>query len=293
MADQYFQIYEAIVVNSAPDPALPGHITVRIPDLFGENELPEPIPPLFPGGGSGGAWMSVPSAVPPEVDTDMVDENRIVVVRLSRETFRYLGTTEEWSRLVGDHAGKRAGARTPNGRVEVYIDDDGGFFAVVSSSADPDGAKSFINAGRDGRIQIATSDGTSIMMTEKQIVLINKSGDTITLDEDNGIVIMHHEGTASISMTAGGIIAVNGATVQVSGGTIELGGGTLAPLHKYILSIPFFTDLAVVMAEIAAIGAGIPLMLPVPTPGAIAMAASLPASLASGPPYLSTRITGD
>ncbi len=148
-------LFEAIVVNEAPDPELPGYISVKIPELFGDAEVPEPIPPLFPGGISG--WGGItPSTAPPADETipDNATDVKVTVIRIAPETFRWFGTSQGWKFLT-DNAGKVCGARSPDGKKQIYLSNDDGFFAGVT-----DDFNTFhrIAIGTDGKIQVLRND---------------------------------------------------------------------------------------------------------------------------------------
>lgn len=116
------QIFEAIVTDVAPDPDMPGFIKVKIPELFGDNELPCLVGPIHPGWTAGG-WQSVPSATLPASDTSEEDV-RVVVVKLAPYVYRYMGTTQGWSTIEGS-PGTVCGVRSPDGKHTILMDADG------------------------------------------------------------------------------------------------------------------------------------------------------------------------
>lgn len=125
MADQPFQLYEAVVLDGAPDGALPGHIEVSIPELFGET--PVLVTPMFPSWHSGG-WQSTPGSVNPDDPAGFV---RVVVARLAENSFRWMGTSQAWELVAGTPGS--AGARSGDGRHAVRMSDDEG--VVLESQA--------------------------------------------------------------------------------------------------------------------------------------------------------------
>lgn len=116
------QIFEAIVTDVAPDSSMPGFIKVKIPELFGSDEVPYLIGPVYPGWTAGG-WHSVPSDTLPSSDTDE-DVVRVLVVKLAPYTYRYIGTTQGWS-TIEDSPGSICGARSPDGKHTILFDADG------------------------------------------------------------------------------------------------------------------------------------------------------------------------
>jgi hypothetical protein len=111
------QLYEAIVVDAAPSGGAPGHLSVQIPELFGEDTLPVTVAPLFPGW-SGGGWQSVPGTVTPDGQ-----QTRVIVAQLGPESFRWIGTSQWWDFVAGA-PGAQSGARSGDGRHRVYLSND-------------------------------------------------------------------------------------------------------------------------------------------------------------------------
>jgi hypothetical protein len=116
------QFFEAIVTDPAPDSSMPGFIKVKIPELFGQNELPHLVGPVYPGWTAGG-WHSVPSASLPSSVTDETDV-RVLVVKLAPYVYRYVGTTQGWDAIEAD-PGAICGARSPDGKHTILLDADG------------------------------------------------------------------------------------------------------------------------------------------------------------------------
>lgn len=91
---------------------------------------------------------------------------------------------------------------------------------------------------------------------------------------------------------AGGVAAQLRAAssgVRVEGARIDLTGPGATPAHPYLLTAAFFADLALVLAEVVAVGAA----SAIPTPATSQMILDLATSLSAGAPYLSRRIRGD
>lgn len=285
------KLYEAVVTDGNPDPDLPGFIEVRIPELFGDNVIPNLVAPMYPGASFGG-WQSVPQAENPINGNEV----RVIVAHMGRLSFRWLGTADAFSAILTDPE-NRVGCRSKDGRHALFLDNLAGFFTAVQS--DTVDEMSLISVSpSDDTIVIQTATGETIQLSPEQVAIVAPDVDAavshvLQMDVTNGVQVMHKDGVSYISLEDGDITKVNGFVVQISGSTIELGDGSVNPTHAYILSTTFFTDLITVMSEIVAIGAGIPAGSPVPTPGATAMSSKLTTSLSSGLPYLSSRIFGD
>lgn len=116
------QIFEAIVTDPAPDPDLPGFIKVKIPELFGQDELPQLVGPIHPGWTAGG-WHSVPNSTLPSSVTDETDV-RVLVIKLAPYVYRYIGTTQGWD-VIEAAAGTICGVRSPDGKHTILMDADG------------------------------------------------------------------------------------------------------------------------------------------------------------------------
>lgn len=110
-------LYEAIVVDGLPDPARPGCVKVRIPELFGELECPHLITPLFPG--AVGGWQSTPG-----IETPEGEEERILVLHLGGASFRWLGTSQGNPDIEKDPL--LSGARSHDGKSAAYLHDEDG-----------------------------------------------------------------------------------------------------------------------------------------------------------------------
>jgi hypothetical protein len=279
------QLYEAVVTDAAPDANLPGHIKVRIPELFDDLEVPITIPPMYPGWFAGG-WHSVPSALNPDTDAEDV---RVIVIRLGNMSFKWIGSSQS-DAFITDNPGTRAGARSGDGRHRLFLDNTAGFFSQIAS--DTEDTFNFISVAPDDTIVIQTADGSTMSLSEKQVNLLTADGDVLSMN-DGDITLMQQDGVASLSLRTGDIAALSGKNVQISGSTIELGGGTIPPIHPYVLSMTLLADLVAVLADVVAIGAAIPTMTPFVATNAISMIAKVSTSLSAGAPYLSTRISGD
>ncbi len=116
------QLFEAIVTDAAPDADLPGFIKVKIPELFGDVEVPYLVGPVHPGWTAGG-WQSVPAAELPDSESDETDV-RVLVVQMSPYVFRYIGTTQGWS-TIEESPGTVCGVRSPDGKHSILMDADG------------------------------------------------------------------------------------------------------------------------------------------------------------------------
>lgn len=221
------QLYEAIVTNGAPDPSRPGHIKVRIPEMFRDKDVPCLVPPMFPNWTAGG-WQSLPSEVNPDGG-----DVRVIVAHLGRRSFRWLGTSQVFE-LITQGEG-RAGARSGDGKNFVYVDNDA--FVVETDL----GAKFRVKA-----------DGT----------------------------------------------------VEIIGTAINMFGGSVPPTHAYLLSATYLADWAswLVAFDVFILAVSTATTAVQIAAAAVVFIASQPtgvfvgkhtASLASGAPYLSTRIKGD
>jgi hypothetical protein len=120
------RLYEAVVTEAAPSGEPAGFITVRCDELlFGQN-LPVSVGPLFPGW-TGGGWQSSPLPASPDGG-----DSRVIIIELATETYRWLGTSEEWS-WITDGKGKRAGMRSSDGKRVIQVDDDSGVLISIDS----------------------------------------------------------------------------------------------------------------------------------------------------------------
>jgi hypothetical protein len=214
---------------------------------------------------------------------------RVLVQYVSPETFRWVGTSQEWS-SIGGAPGTRCGARSGDGRHYLYLDNTSGFLLQVAPVSGA--AKSFLKVGSEPAIEARTSTGGLLLLNADQAALMSPGGDALQMGPTD-VILMHRDGVANLSLRSGDLAALSGTTVQISGANIQLGGGVVAPTNPYILSMAFLTALNLVLAEVIAIGAGIPAGLPVPTPNTTLMQGNIATSLAAGAPYLSTRINGD
>jgi hypothetical protein len=273
------KLYEAVVLDGVPEPDLPGHVKAQIPELYADAEYPYLIPPLYPGPSLGG-WQSVPSA-----------GEGIAVIDLGGGSFRWIGTLDTAAAIGANPAG-RVGARSKDGRHSIIIDDTYGVqFAVQDDAADE---MQFVRIDPDGTIQINTALGhTFLMQTDDELVHLQTPGGNILQMSTDGIMMVHSDGVASMELKSGDIATLGGTVVQISGGSIELGDGSIPPTNPYILSLSFMADLALLCADVIAIGAAIPTMSPYVATNAASMSGKIGSSLGAGAPYLSTRIYGD
>ena len=284
------QLYEAEVVDGRPDRNLPGHIKVKIPQLYRDHEVPALIPPMYPGSPFGG-WQSIAWPTNPDDDSKPV---RVIVAHLGGTSFRWLGTSQSWSSISGNPE-TRAGARSADGRHQIILDSTLGVFMLAESDNVSESHFFQIDPATDV-IQMRTAHGTGLVLGENSLgVIVPMTATTSHVLQMNsdGVQLMHEAGISYLSMESGDITKLNGGNVQVSGITIELGSGTLPPIHPYFLSLTYLADMSLVLTDIIAIGAAIPTMAPYVATNAITMMASIVTSLGAGAPYLSTRITGD
>ena len=278
------QFYEAEVVDLAPESAMPGYIGVRIPELFGADTMPTPVGPLFPG--TVGGWHSVPPLLTPEGET-----TRVTVVRMAPYAFKYIGTTQEWS-TVNDSQGTICGVRSGDGRHRILVNDSVGIQFVVSSADSSVNTKNYITIGTDGSVMIGTESGSLIAVSEITVSILNAAGDSVLIDSDDGIVIMHHGGVNMISLTTDAV-KILGDDVQINANVVNVVGQSgivftddllgLAPVEPLVLGETFLTDLSAALAQLAAIAA-----LGFPVTDVVAMTVGIATSLATGAPYLST-----
>ena len=177
------QLYEAEVIDGRPDANLPGHIKVKIPQLFRDNEVPTLIPPMYPGSPFGG-WQSIPWPVNPDDDSVPI---RVIIAHLGGNSFRWLGTSQSWSE-VSDNPETRSGARSADGRHHVTLDSDLG---VELSASFSDGKTHTLNLNAAG-IRLEHEDGVSFLSME--------SGDITRLN--------------------GGSVKISGTTIEMGGGVV-------------------------------------------------------------------------
>lgn len=283
------RLYEAEVIDGHPDPERPGHIKVRIPQLYRDNDVPVLIPPLYPGSPFGG-WQSI--AWPSNPDDSSLPV-RVIVAHLGGNSFRWMGTSQSWS-SVSDNPETRVGARSPDGRHSIQLDSSLGAFVIVKSTEE-DGSQFFHMDPDENIIQMSTAHGTTFLLSEEKAGIIVPSGSSshVLQFDSTGVLLTHKAGVSYLSMENGDITKLNGGNVQISGVTIELGGGTIPPIHPYLLTMTYLSDLLLVLADVVAIGAAIPTMTPFVATNATSMIAKIGTSLGAGAPYLSTRISGD
>jgi hypothetical protein len=285
------RFYEAIVMNGAPDPELPGHLSVMIPGLYGANEVPVLVPPLYPGCHAGG-WQSNPTEVNPDDPDGGLEGNppRVTVVQFGYESFFWIGTSQAWD-FISAKPGKRAGARSGDGRHSVYIDDELGVYITAGSDSEEE-TRNFIGVGTDDTVQMRNATGGMASISTNQALLMSPGGDVLCMD-DNGVLLLHRGGLAGLSLRNGDLAALNAKAAQINAGTIELGGGSAPPIHPYMLTLEFLADMLTVLTDVIAIGAAIPTLTAYVATNATTMASKIGTSLSTGAPYLSKRIKGD
>lgn len=277
--------FSALVIDNQ-DPDKQGRLQLQIPALSGDDPYPDWVPHLGAGAGPGatGGWFPPPAEAIVVVTVDDADR----VWWMGSE----FGAKNSIPPFLVENYGKRGGASSPDGRHVWALDNDSGFLLLVANPDDAKGPKNYVALGTDGTFKAGTHDGATLVLSETQAAILSPAGDVLLLDVENGVVLAQAAGTSSLALLEAAA-KLSGTAVQINGGTIELGDGVTPPLNPYLLTLSFFADLALVLPEIVAIGAGIPSGLAVPAPNAGTMAGKIATSLGAGAPYLSTRITGD
>ena len=282
-------VYEAVVTDAAPEGAPAGHIKVRIPEIA-DDELPHTVAPLYAGWTAGG-WHTTPQAALPETYSGSDEEVRVVVIAVTEYDLRWFGTSQYWSEIK-DNAATRCGARSPKGHHKIIMDDDVGVQIVVSDKDATSGANNYLSIGADNVIILSTKDGTTLYMEDGTVSLVNSAGDTLVMDDSNGISIVHNGGGDLLAIEDG-VAKLMGTDVQIIGGAVTITGQGgivltddllgLATTEKLPMMETFLTDLSSAMAEVSAIaGLGLPVV------NIATLIANITTSLASGAPYLST-----
>jgi len=137
------RVLEAVVIDSAPDGAPPGHISVYCPEIAGQAELPVTVAPLYSGWTAGG-WHTTPQAVPPE--TDNTEEVRVLILVFTEYDLRWVGTSQQWDE-ISENSATRCGARSHKGHHKIIIDDSLGVQIHASNSS-----------GSKNKIDVSTED---------------------------------------------------------------------------------------------------------------------------------------
>lgn len=267
------QLFEAIVVDAAPDPEYPGFLRVKIPDLTGGDDYPHLVGPMFPGWVAGG-WQSIPAAKTPEGEP-----TRLIVHYGGENTIRWFATTQVMPSIASNQ-GLAAGARSPDGRHYVNIHNTRGITLGVQT--DGETTYSYIAIKPDGSIQFQAGQNVTKFGSD-QIFLMSSDSHALDLST-NGAILMNGDGKTFVSLT-GGVASLRGDNVVLAGATITMGDGNVLPTERLLKTNSFFPALGGALTEmVAAIG--------VPCPTATALVAALSASLSAGDPYLSKRIFG-
>lgn len=278
-------------VHDNDDPDRVGRLLLEIPGLLGDGGITSDwIEPLItPGAGpnaSGLIWL-------PPVDA-------LVIVEVEQDgpspALRWLGSklgnVNTLPAFLAGNYPRRTGFTSTNGTGTVALDADVGWFVVVDQEDDPEGIQHFAHLARRGAFQVGLADGSSLLFDGTGYAVVTAGGHLLQLDDGTPqIAIVHKDGVELITM-GDGVLKLNGTAIQLSGGSIELGDGASPALHPYPLMLTLLAALSGLAAEIAAVGAGIPAGLAVPTPNAIAFQADAATSLATGAPFLSTLVKG-
>lgn len=268
---------------------MPGFVKVKIPELFGDNELPNLVGPIYTGWTAGG-WQCVPGTTLPDSDTNETVV-RVIVVRLSPYIYRYIGTTQGWD-VIENSPGTKCGARSPNGLHYIVMENDDGIQIVVSS-LDGGDAKNFLSIGTDGTVTIGVNAGSIVHLADGTVSVQDSSGNTFILSEDNGIALSHSGGTELLSLSDGqakligtDVLVAGGAVTIVGQGGIVLTNDLLgvASTEPLILGSTFLTALAAALTELVAAPTG----LGMPTTNTMSMITDITTSLGAGAPYLSS-----
>lgn len=141
-------VYEAIVIDAYPDANRPGFIRVAIPELFGSDAVPVLIAPLYPGCTNGG-WCSIPNT-----------DDRVIVIRIARSTFRWMGTSIPMDFVAADPE-NNVGVRSKDGYHAILINNGTGICIEATS----DVAYSHIILKPDGECEILNSSGGGVVVT--------------------------------------------------------------------------------------------------------------------------------
>ena len=288
------QFQATVTDNQDPDEL--GRLQLLIPPLSGSDEpYPGWVQPRVPGGSAacGMIW------IPPVDSVVLVDVDQAGRVRWSGEAFGALNTIPDALRI---NYPLRAGFSSPSGDHLVLVDDDQGAIMQATSRADPDGAVAYVAVLDTGVVQAQTPGSGVLLLSDSQAYLSNGAGDAISLDETDGIIVIHKGGAEYLALTSG-VAALSGTAVQVSGGTVELGDGVAPATHKYPLTTTHFGDwiswLTAIDTFMTACAAAA--VEPALSAAAIAFQLSEPVgvfhgkhttSLAAGAPYLSTVVSG-
>ena len=283
--------YFSARVHDNADPDQRARLTLEVPGLLGEDGIwPDWIEPrIVPGAGpnaSGLVWIPPVDAL---VVVELDDEGPSPRLRWLGSELGNVNTLPAF--LAGNYPG-RAGFTSPTGSGTVAIDDDAGVFAVVDDEASPAGLQHLLHLGRRGAFQVGLAPGGSILFDASGFAVVSSGGHLLQLDDDTPqIAIVHKDGVELITL-GGGVTKINGTAIQISGGAIEWSTGVTPPLDPYLLSLALLGAISGLASEIAAVGAGIPAGLAIPTPNAIQWPIDVATSLATGAPFLSTLIKG-
>lgn len=281
--------YPATVVENE-DPDQLHRLRLIIPGITGD-ETPYPgwVRPRIAGGAGPGAaacWW-----IPPLGACVTIEVNRAGELRWSGSD---LGGVNTVPAFLAANYPLRAGWTSPSGAHAIALDEDAGLLVLVADPADVDGVKNYLALnGETGEWKVGTKDGGLAVLNATQALLMTPAGDTLVLDETNGIVLCHHAGGEMLELKAGSA-TLTGGSVLVSGGSVLLvgqGGVTIradltgvTPTEPLVMGASFLADLLAALPELMAAA----LAWGLPTTNTATLVANLATSLGLGAPYLST-----
>jgi hypothetical protein len=140
----------------------------------------------------------------------------------------------------------------------------------------------------DGQLQQLDLDGAA-EASNKGVFRLNAVDANTGLPTGHVTVTILEDGNA-VELGGGAVPGVNLLRIRLDAGGLSIQIGAGGELEPPILGQTFLTDLATVLPEIVAIGAGIPGGVPIPAPNTGAMLAKVTASLGAKLPYLSPII---
>jgi len=158
--------------------------------------------------------------------------------------------------------------------------------------APPAGARTYMSMDANEKlIQMANATGETLQLSPGQIALITSQGHLFMLNDD-GVQWAQSDGDGSaeayLTAKAGTVLMGCTEAIQMISKSIELGNGLVPPGDAYLKTGAFLPDFAKVCADLVTVAAAVPVVI-TDTPAVIL---DVTASLAAGPPYLSTVIKG-